>query len=209
MARRTRERILETALTMFNADGEPNITTNHIADELGISPGNLYYHFRNKDDIVARLYDAYESQMDEALALPRERAPQLDDLWLQLHLVFECMRDYRFIYRDLVDILARNRALRMRFARLLTRAGQAVRELLRGLRAADALHASDAALDALIENLLLIATFRMNYAAVRGVTHAGDGAELAGGVRQVMLLLAPYLREPERAHLARLAAAYD
>lgn len=88
MARRTRERILEIALVMFNSQGEPNVTTNHIADELEISPGNLYYHFRNKDDIVEQLFAVYETRMDEALRVPQERLPNLEDIWMQLHGVF-------------------------------------------------------------------------------------------------------------------------
>jgi AcrR family transcriptional regulator len=91
MARQTRERILETSLAMFNAQGEPNVTTNHIADELGISPGNLYYHFRSKDDIVEHLFARYEAQVGDALLLPDGRAPTLEDIWLQLHLVFESL----------------------------------------------------------------------------------------------------------------------
>src|SRR6478609_7851799 len=107
-SKQTRERILEASLAMFNAQGEPNVTTNHIADELGISPGNLYYHFRNKEDIVKQVFSRYEA-----------RLPNLEDVWLQLHLVFECMWDYRFLYRDLVDILSRDRKLQAHFARIL------------------------------------------------------------------------------------------
>ena len=124
MARDTRQRILDASLAMFNAQGEPHVTTNHIADELEISPGNLYYHFRNKDDIIEQLFAVYEQRMDAALVAPSGRLPGLEDVWLQLHLVFECIWDYRFLYRDLVDILSRNRRLRMRFARILKRADE-------------------------------------------------------------------------------------
>lgn len=208
MAVRTRERILETSLAMFNAAGEPNVTTNHIADELGISPGNLYYHFRNKDDIVAQLFARYEQRMDEALTVPQQRLPNLEDVWLQLHLVFECMWDFRFLYRDLVDILARNRALRLRFGRVLERAASAARQVLRGLAESGAMRASSEEIDALVESILLITTFWLDYDTVRHGGAREQPQRLTRGIHQVMLLLAPYLRETERAHLTGLARAY-
>ena len=133
MAPKTRERILDVSLAMFNERGEPNVTTNHIADELEISPGNLYYHFRNKEDIVEHLFARYEARIDLALTVPEDRLPNLEDIWLQLHLAFEVMWDYRFIFRDLVDITSRNRKLRMHYARTLRRATGNAMAVLKGL----------------------------------------------------------------------------
>ena len=206
MARQTRQRILDASLAMFNAQGEPNVTTNHIADELEISPGNLYYHFRNKDDIIEQLFGAYEQRMDAALTAPQGRLPGLEDVWLQLHLVFECIWDHRFLYRDLVDILSRNRRLRMRFARILKRADERAHTVMRGLAHAGIMRASAAEVDAAATNILVIATFWMNYAAARG--DKDERASIRDGIVQVMMLIAPFLRDAERLHLNTLTRAY-
>src|SRR5215207_10034406 len=117
--RRTRERILETALELFNRAGEPHVTTADIADEMNISPGNLYYHFRNKDEIITELYATYEARVLPLLADPAGREIDVDDLWLLLHLVFEEMWAYRFLYRDLDELTSRNHRLGARFGELL------------------------------------------------------------------------------------------
>jgi len=206
MARRTRERILETSLALFNARGEPNVTTNHIADELEISPGNLYYHFRNKDDIIEQLFALYEERIDRALIAPRDRLPGLEDIWLQLHLVYECIWEYRFLYRDLVDILTRNRKLRMHFARIMKRATDNATSVMRGLVQAGVMRASNDELTATANNILVIATFWLNFSAVRGERDEQEAIRL--GIHQVMMLLAPFLRDAERLHLNTLAQAY-
>ncbi|MFC5569405.1 TetR/AcrR family transcriptional regulator [Lysobacter yangpyeongensis] len=206
MARQTRQRILDASLAMFNAQGEPNVTTNHIADELEISPGNLYYHFRNKDDIIEQLFARFEERMDAALAAPEGRLPGLEDIWLQLHLVFEAIWDYRFLYRDLVEILSRNRRLRLRFARILKRADEQAHAVMRGLSQGGVMRASSAELAATATNVLVIATFWLNYAAARG--DKDEHQAIRAGIVQVMMLLAPFLRDAERLHLNNLTRAY-
>ena len=207
MARQTKQRILDASLALFNAQGGPNVTTNHIADDLEISPGNLYYHFRNKDDIIEQIFVRFEERMDKALAAPADRLPELEDVWLQLHLVFECISEYRFLYRDLVDILSRNRSLRLRFARILKRAAGSASDIMRGLVRSGAMRASAAEVEATATNILVIATFWLNYASVRGDRDENTSIRL--GIVQVMMLVAPFLRDSERLHLNNLIRAYE
>jgi len=192
---------------MFNTQGEPNVTTNHIADELEISPGNLYYHFRNKDDIIEQLFARYEERMDNALAAPSGRLPELEDIWLQLHLVFECIWDYRFLYRDLVEILSRNRRMRLRFARILKRADERAHLVMRGLSQAGIMRGSADELNAAATNVLVLSTFWLNYSAARG--DKDEQIAIRQGIIQVMMLLAPFLRDAERVHLNTLIRAYQ
>jgi AcrR family transcriptional regulator len=185
----TREKILDTSLSMFNALGERNVTTNHIADELGISPGNLYYYFKNKDDIVAQLFAVYEARMDDVLSR-RKRSLTLDDVQLQLQRVFECMWTYRFLYRDLVDILSRHRKLRQRFSRLLNRAEDSALVAMRGLVDAKILTATNEEMQATAENVVLTTTFWLNYHTVRNKSEASQ-SDIADGVERLMRLIAP------------------
>jgi AcrR family transcriptional regulator len=67
---KTKDRILQISLQLFNERGERSVTTNHIAAELGMSPGNLYYHFRNKQEIIKELAEQYQHETLKMLALP-------------------------------------------------------------------------------------------------------------------------------------------
>lgn len=61
----THDMILRTALELFNTQGSRTVTTNHIAKGCGISPGNLYYHFKNKEEIIRALYTRMVQEWDE------------------------------------------------------------------------------------------------------------------------------------------------
>ena len=137
---------------------------------------------------------------------PVRRLPGLEDLWLQLHAVYECIWDYRFLFRDLVDILARNRKLRLHFSRILKRAADNASEVMRAMVRAEVMRASPDEIRATADNVLVITTFWLNFSAVRGERDEQEAIRL--GIHQVMMLLAPFLRDAERLHLNQLAQVY-
>jgi AcrR family transcriptional regulator len=205
--RRTRERILETSLALFNRAGAPNVTTADIADEMEISPGNLYYHFRNKDEIIGELFATFERRADEVLAVPRERSVSVEDLWLLLHLLFEAMWEYRFVFRDLDEILSRNRLLASRFALIMRRGTRTVIELCRGLVRAGEMQASEREIAALADNVGLVATYWISYQRI-SAERSTDAVSLDRAAYQVLSIIAPFLRGDARALVERLGDEY-
>lgn len=209
--RRTRERILETSLALFNRMGEPHVTTADIADEMNISPGNLYYHFRNKDDIIGELYAGYEAGVVPLLTVPEEPAAGVEDLWFMLHVLFERMREYRFLYRDLDEITSRNRKLAQRFADLLRRGERTVIELCRSLVRTGQMHASEREIGALAANVTLVSTYWMSWQRVVGAQRdAGASQEISldQAAYHVLALVAPFLVGDGRTLIERLGQDY-
>jgi AcrR family transcriptional regulator len=207
--RRTRERILETSLELFNRLGEPHVTTADIADEMNISPGNLYYHFRNKDDIIGELAAAFDARVTPLLSAPSGRAADVEDLWLLLHLLFERMSDYRFLYRDLDELTSRNRKLASRFADLVRREGRTLAALFAGMVEAGTMRASEREIAALAHNVVLVSTYWMSFQRLaRNAAAGGDAVDAARAAYQTMALVAPYLLGDARALLDRLGADY-
>lgn len=203
--RRTPERILETALRLFNEFGEPNVTTTVIADEMNISPGNLYYHYRNKDEIVNALFARYEREISELLTL-RDTAPrEVEDVWFFLHLLFETISTYRFIYRDINDLLTRNRLVETHFQRILEHKEHTAVAVCEGLAASGTLTATAGEIRALATNMSVVATFWLSFEHARRPRGEPD---IGRGVYQVMSLAAPYLQGQARHLLERLSEAY-
>jgi AcrR family transcriptional regulator len=207
--RRTRERILETALRLFNEFGEPNVTTTIISDEMNISPGNLYYHFSNKDEIVNSIFGDFEKEMDALLSAPAKRLSiNVEDTWLFLHLVFELIWKYRFVYRDLNDLLSKNRIVETHFKRILEDWGKVTMTLARGMREAGELQASDRELEALATNTVLTTTYWLNFEYVRNPRKPVDSTTMGRGVYQVMSMVAPFLQGKSRTLLETLSQQY-
>ena len=206
--RRTRERILETALLLFNQFGAPHTTTAGIADEMEISPGNLYYHFRNRDEIIAELFGRFERRLDGLLATPEGRSAGVEDLWFLLHLLFEAMWDHRFLFRDLDDILSRNRKVASRFALIMRRGARTVIELCRSLVATGAMDASEHEIAALADNVAIVATYWISYQKISAGERAAETVSLDRAAYQVLSLIAPFLRGDARALLDRLSRDY-
>ena len=206
--RRTRERILETALEQFNAHGEPTVTTAAIALEMGISPGNLYYHYRSKEKIVDDLFAAFRAEIEDTLAAPEQRLPDAEDCWLFLHLVFEAIWKYRFLYRDLDDLLSRNRLLEVHFKQILAHKVKTGTALCEGLVATGEMKASSIEIQALATNMAVIATYWLPFEYARDPRRRDPSSGLGRGVYQVMSMMAPFLQGASRQLLQQLSNEY-
>lgn len=111
----TRDRILQASLQLFNEQGERNVTTNHIASHLNISPGNLYYHFRNKSVIVAELFNEFERQMEAFFRATRGATLTLEDKAHYLESLLGILWQYRFMHQGLEYLLEADAELAARY----------------------------------------------------------------------------------------------
>lgn len=209
MARRnTKELILATSLMLFNERGEPNVTTNHIADEADISPGNLYYHFRSKDDIVIQLFKRFLTGFQPLTEVPHNSVLEAEDLWFQLHLGFEIKGQFRFLYRNLSDLTARIPDLDRAMRGLLMRERGAAFQIISGLELTGALRISAQEKELLVDTILLVITYWIPFANVFERDSLEDGTAQIKAIARVLQLVTPFLREPEHSQFTRLAFEY-
>ena len=210
--RRTAERILEVTLDLFNRFGEPNVSTTLISAELGISPGNLYYHYPARDRLIDTLHDRYEMALDELLPAAQQ-VRNVEDAWLLLHMLFELIWQYRFLYRDLNDLLSRNRRLEKRFQAVLAHKSQAVRGVIDALAREGVMRIDGGDAAALSVAMVVLLTYWLSFEYVLDPRHALEpqraAASMGRGAWHVLALLLPHLDAASRAHLRDLAAPYE
>jgi AcrR family transcriptional regulator len=193
----TPTRILDTALALFNERGTANVTTNHIAEAMGISPGNLYYHFRNKAEIVRGLFARILAAWSANYALPPGKPPTFRTMDAMAAGNFEIQWAHRFFFRDLTMLLAADPELAADYRRNREAGTANTLALLRHFISAGLMQPADKrTLDDLTQLLWLVGDFWLVFRDAGG--KAPTPADMDQGVRLFRRVLAAYIREPAR-----------
>jgi len=210
--RRTAERILEVTLELFNRFGEPNVSTTLISAELGISPGNLYYHYPAKEELINSLFDRFERALNELLNAS-DGVRDVEDAWFFMHTLFEIIWQHRFLYRDLNDLLSKNRRLETHFQTVLKNKTRAVKTMLDGMSRSGSVRIDSREIESTATSMVVVLTYWLSFEYVRDPRRALEPenaqSALLRGAQNVLNLLAPYLEQGQRMHLLALAGAYN
>ncbi len=205
---KTKDRIIHTALYLFNEEGEPNVTTNHIADEMDISPGNLYYHYRSKDDIIWQIFLNYEKEIRQILEYKDVNYTSMEDMWQYLQAIFKIISKYRFLYRNLIQLMSRIEFLKRHFRHILALKSQTALNIMTSLAEDGLLNADGQTIASLADQIALTATFWLNYSIAIYADNYDEEKKLSHGIFHVMRLVAPFLTENDKAILDELSAQF-
>lgn len=206
-ALKTKDRILQISLQLFNERGERSVTTNHIAAELGISPGNLYYHFRNKHEIIKELMYQYQVETLEMLSLPEDRPLTTTDKINYFQVLSGQLWNYRFIHRDVYHLVESNEDFKKIYPRFAGQVMQQGQKIYQAFVDAGLMKMTDSEIEALIINLWIVLTNWTNFLYMSG--HISDNNHLEEkwvwqALRQMVFLEGPYLMGESRATYEQL-----
>ncbi len=190
---KTRDKIIQASIDLFNEQGERNVTTNHIAAYLGISPGNLYYHFRNKEDIILSIYDEYaRNLLLETFPQVTPEIKSLDAIIMYMDAVFQMMMKFRFFYSNLPSLLDKNPNLREKYIEVQQSIAERVSQLLISLRDSNIIDFDDIELADIVSILRLVNTFWLSFYQTQNIDVDITDAVFYQGVLKILVILKPY-----------------
>ena len=192
---------------MFNQDGLGSVSTHRIAAELGISPGNLHYHFRAKALIVSWLFRRFEDRLAPCIAASAS-VTALDDVWLALHLTFETIDAYRFVYRDIELVLKEAPELEPRAQALTARNLLAAQDLCAGLAAAGVIRATPEDVQMLALQIVFSTTCWFSFKRLTPAQRPPAYGPAALAAYYTLTLLSPYVVGESKDYLNYLRAKY-
>ena len=203
----TYSRIVEASLMLFNEEGERNISTNHIAAHLGISPGNLYYHFHNKDEIIVQLFKRYSEDLLQYLrrvVLPKN----VCDAIRYMAGIYDVMWRYRFLFSDVNALLARSAELLGEHNNFThAKVSPLLVELLTQLNKEGIIRADATAMNDLALNIWMITKYWFDFdGSLRGRAKLTEDSKVRG-VQRTLSLLRPYLIENQVGEFDQTLAA--
>jgi len=189
----TKERILQAATNLFNESGTAAISTNHIAAALNMSPGNLYYHFRNKEEIIRAVVEQIIASWDRVWADAAVGEASLDQLKAMLRRNFAVLWGYRFFFRELLVLLQHDPELKDRFQSARQRRIAELKGLFQRYIGAGVLRPpdNDADLSTVLSICMLINNQWLIEVAIEG--DAVTPEQIERGVALILFMWRPYL----------------
>ena len=199
-ALKTKDRILQISLQLFNERGERSVTTNHIAAELGISPGNLH-------EIIKELMHQYQVETLEMLSLPEDRPLTTNDKINYFQVLSGQLWNYRFIHRDVYHLVESNEDFKKIYPRFAGQVMQQGQRIYQAFVDAGLMKMTPSEIEALIINLWIVLTNWTNCLYMSG--HISDNNHLEEkwvwqALRQMVFLEGPYLMGESRATYEQL-----
>jgi len=197
-----KDEILLTALKMFNETNTQAVTTNHIAKAMGISPGNLHYHYKNREEIIQLLY----IQMKSKLELPISELPlSITELIEHQKTILTVTWEYRFFQRELLFLLSRDAILEETYVKDNIAHRARIILVIKNLIQNKELEVPyDNAIEYIADSILLTIQFWNPYMLTLGQGLSRESLEQ--GIQRTNILLRPFLTTQALKTLASLEA---
>ncbi|GIQ70819.1 TetR/AcrR family transcriptional regulator [Xylanibacillus composti] len=189
----TKQRILQTAVQLFNESGVGKVSTNHIAAAAAMSPGNLYYHFKSKSEIIgAILLDMYE-EWSEVWTLPEQVKLEQRHLEQRLLMNFDLLWRYRFFYREALSLFQADEALRLQHTAMMETRLAEQQAFVQRFMEDGVLHmqADPQKIEKLLLSCWIIANNWLSFLEMNG--QVVDEAGFKEGINLIWAILTPYL----------------
>ena len=189
-----RERIIETAVRLMNEQGG-DIGTSQIAEHLGISPGNLYYHFPNREAIVREVLVRLRSELASTLAMPADGVVTVDQLVGYYSNGAMVLWRYRFVVASALELIGRDPELGAAYRAFSDEGMEAVRAIIQQVvrQQPGVLPASPKQCSKLAENMWVLWNGWPRHAELYRVDDPMQPASIAHGLEQIAMTLAPYV----------------
>ncbi|MEI6860418.1 MAG: TetR/AcrR family transcriptional regulator [Shewanella sp.] len=206
---KTRDKIIHASLELFNEHGERSITTNHIAAHLSMSPGNLYYHFRNKEDIIRSIFSLYQRHIETSFQ-PYEGEPVNVDLLIgYFDAIFYAMWEFRFMYANLTDILSRDNELKKQYLEVQQQVLARSRHVLSKLEQDGVLAIEQDEILPLAETIRMIVCFWISYKQTQSTDIKITKYSIYEGLLRILMLSKAHSTPNSRATFVRLKQHYQ
>ncbi|MDR8525956.1 TetR/AcrR family transcriptional regulator [Shewanella fidelis] len=207
---KTRDKIVQASLELFNEHGERAITTNHIAAHLNISPGNLYYHFRNKEDIIRSIFGQYEQHLESGFQPYADKEVDIDLLIGYFDAMFYTLWQFRFMYANLADILSRDETLKKRYLTAQQDVLARCTSVLEKLNQDGFVAIEPDDIKPLADTIKMLVSFWISYKLTQTQSNIGSITKesLYEGLLRVIMLFKSYATADSQATFLRLESYY-